>query len=81
MSSVRETLRETVASLSETEAARALEYIQRLRGGAPNRQLANLLAGDPAIHVPDEPFAPLPPVTPVQGSGSPASELLIRDRR
>ena len=81
MSNALETLRETVASLSEAEAAKALEYIRRLRGGAPNRELLNLLAGDAAIHVPDEPFAPLPPVKPVQGAGTPASELLIRDRR
>jgi len=76
-----ETLRDTVTSLSEAEAAKALEYVQRLRGGQPERTLDQLLAGDAAIHVPDEPFAPLPPVEPIQGAGMPASELLIRDRR
>ena len=81
MSSALETLRETVASLTEVEAVKALEYIQRLRGGARNRELVNLLGDDPAIRVPDEPWAPLPPVKPVEGAGIPASEQLIRDRR
>ena len=81
MSSALEMLRETVSSLSEAEAAKALEYIQRLRGGARNRELVNLLGDDPAIRVPVEPFAPLPPVEPVEGAGIPASELLIRNRR
>jgi len=81
MSSAREALRETVECLSETEAAKALEYIQRLRGRALDRELGNLLAGDPAIHVPDEPFAALPLIEPVQGVGIPASQLLVRDRR
>lgn len=81
MSSAWETLRETVASLSEAEAAGALDYIRRLRGAETNRPLAALLAGDPSIRLPDRPFAPLPPVEPVRGSGIPASDLLIRDRR
>ena len=81
MSSALETLRETVASLSEAEAAKALEYIQRLRGGPPSGEWIDVLARDPTIRVPDEPFARLPPVEPVQGAGIPASELLIRERR
>ena len=81
MSSAWETLRETVASLSEAEAARALDYIRRLRGAETNRPLAALLAADPSIHLPVRRFAPLPPVVPVRGSGIPASALLIRDRR
>ncbi len=75
MASSRETLRETVGLLSESDAAKALDYIRRLRAEPV------LIASDPSIHLPDEPFAPLPPVQPVRGSGPPASEILIRDRR
>jgi hypothetical protein len=81
MGSAWETLRETVASLSEAEATKALDYIRRLRGEQPDRGLRDLLAGDPAIHVPSTPFARLPAVEPVRGAGIPASELLVRDRR
>jgi hypothetical protein len=81
MGSAWETLRETVASLSETEAVQALDYIRRLRGAETNRPLAALLADDPSIRLPDRPFDPLPPLEPARGSGIPASELLIRDRR
>ena len=75
MESSRETLRQTVASLSESDAAKALAYIKSLR-----TQPA-LVISDPSIHVPDQPFAPLPPIQPVRGTGAPASEILIRDRR
>jgi hypothetical protein len=81
MPSASEVLRETLASLSEADAAKALDYIRQLRGQDPNRALRDLLAGDPAIHLPDRPFAPLPPVEPVRGAGLPASELLVQDRR
>ena len=81
MGSAWQTLRETVASLTEAEAAKALDYIQHLRGERQSRALDHLLAGDPAFHLPDEPRAPLPPVEPIRGMGVPASELLVRDRR
>lgn len=81
MGSATETLRDTVASLSEAEAGKALEYIRRLRGEQPERALADLLADDPAIRVPNTPYAPLPAVEPIRGAGIPASELLVRDRR
>lgn len=68
-------LRETVASLNEADAAKALAYINSLR-----TQPA-LVISDPSIHVPDQPFAPLPPVRSIRGSGTPASKTLIRDRR
>jgi hypothetical protein len=81
MASASEKLRETIESLSETEAAKALDYIRSLRREQPNRALGALLSGDPSIHLPAMPYAPLPPIEPVHGSGIPASELLIRDRR
>jgi hypothetical protein len=81
MRSTSEVLREAVASLSEAEAAKALDYIRRLRADDQDHVLRDLLSGDPAIHAPDKPFAPLPPVEPVRGAGIPASELLVRDRR
>lgn len=81
MGSAWEGLRDTVASLSEAEAGKALEYIRRLRGERPEHALAGLLAGDPAIHAPNTPCAPLPVVEPIRGADIPASELLVLDRR
>ena len=81
MGSASEKLRETVESLSETDAAKALDYIRSLREQESNHTVGALLGGDPAIHVPDAPYAPLPPIEPAHGSGIPASELLVRDRR
>lgn len=81
MGSAWETLREAVASLTEAEATKTLDYLRRLRGSETTRVVASLLAGDPAFHLPDEPAAPLPPVEPLRGMGIPASKLLIQDRR
>jgi hypothetical protein len=78
MDRASEKLRETVESLSEIEAAKALNYIRSLRE-TPEPDAP--LLGDPAVHMPGAPYAPLPPVEPVHGSGIPASELLVRDRR
>lgn len=81
MSTARETLRETVGSLTEAEAAKALEDIQRPRGVARNRDLAALLGDDPAFRLPDEPAIPPPAVEPAAGTGIPASKTLVRNRR
>lgn len=81
MGSAWETLRDTLASLSEAEASKALDYIRRLRGDSQERALADLLSDDPTIRLPNAPFAPLPAVEPIHGAGLPASELLMRDRR
>jgi hypothetical protein len=87
MASALETLRETVASLTEAEAAKTLGYIKSLRHlmDSPTEEeaaaLADLLRGDPSIHVPPNAFQPLPPVKRIRGRGMPASELLVRDRR
>jgi len=81
MGSARETLRDAVASLSEAEASKALEYIRRFRHDDPEREVAELLAGDATIRVPKTPRTPLPAVKPIRGKGTAASELLIRDRR
>lgn len=81
MNSVRETLRSTVASLTDAEATKALDFIKRLRDGHPEPTLAELLADEPAILVPPEPFMPLSALEAIEGSGAPASELLVRDRR
>jgi hypothetical protein len=81
MSSARDALHEAVATLNEAEAARALQWIKKMRGAGQRQILVELLAGDPAIHVPEDPFAPLPSIEPLAGDGIPASELLVRDRR
>ena len=81
MGNACETLREIVTTLSEAEASNTIEYIAQLRAEQPDPILADLFAGAPYIHVPNKPFERLPPVEPIRGSGIPASELLVRDRR
>jgi hypothetical protein len=81
MATASEKLRQTVESLTETEAAQALDYIRSLRRHESNHVANALLSADPSFRVPDSPYAPLPPIEPVHGSGVPASELLLRDRR
>ena len=80
MGSASEILKETVSSLSETEAARILDYIRGIRGGE-NGELNILLAGQPGMRPPITPHVPLPSIDPIHGTGVPASELLLRDRR
>jgi hypothetical protein len=81
MENAREILREAVAVMSEAEARQALEYLRRLRRGSVQNPLGRLFADDAAISVPELPYGPLPEVEPLSGRGTPASELLIRDRR
>ena len=40
-----------------------------------------MFGGNPGIRIPENPFGPRPYVEPIRGTGIPASELLIRDRR
>lgn len=81
MESAREILREAVAAMSEAEARQALQYLRRLRRGSTQNPLGRLFADDATIGVPELPCGPLPDVEAVRGLGTPASELLIRDRR
>lgn len=80
MASSLDTPRETVASLSENEAAMTLDYLRRLRSRRAETGFAELLAGDPAIRMPGAPCERLPEVQPVNGAGIPASEMLVQDR-
>ena len=81
MGNAIESLREEVGTLSESDAMQALNYIRDLRKPRLGLSLAELLAGDPAIHVPPGPAVPLPAFEPAIVTGIPASELLIQDRR
>ena len=61
MASALETLRATVASLTEAQAAQTLAYIERLRRQAAVQAIVDLLSGNPSIHVPPTALDPRPP--------------------
>lgn len=81
MGSVKEELRRTIEALSEGEAARAMEFIRRLREGVSRKDALDLLARNRDITVPTTAASGFPPVEPIHGEGIPASRLLIEDRR
>ncbi len=78
MLSAKESLIQAVNGLNEEEASQVLRFIQSLasvRAGS-----VEYLAQDPLFEVPEDPVSP-ENVTPIRGSGIPASRLLIEDRR
>lgn len=79
MGSIQEDLRTSIETLSEAEAARAMEFIRRLHGG--RESALDLLVRDPDIRIPPVEAGGFPPVEPIRGEGMPASRLLIEDRR
>ena len=81
MSPVKKTLRQAIESLSDEEARKLLEFANALRVPATASRLRQLFGGDPAFELPPEDSSGFPPVKPVRGTGIPASQLLIRDRR
>lgn len=81
MGSVKEELRTTIETLSEVDAARAMEFIRRLRGRVRGKDALDLLAQNRDIAVPATTNGGFTPVEPIRGEGIPASRLLIEDRR
>jgi len=81
MASAKDTLRQTVETLSEGEALSALAYLRRLRSQSGHAALFERWAAIPELRLPENPDAVFPPVEPAKGTGIPASELLIQDRR
>lgn len=80
MSAVKEALWRTIETLSEEEAAEVLQWIRDLQEKKIRASVLRKLAQDPTFIVPQN-VVPFRPVTPVQGKGTPASSLLIQDRR
>ncbi len=81
MSSVKESLRNTIERLNDEEASRVLEFAQRLRKGNEASRTLERLACDPAFRVPPEGLGAFHSVEPLRGKGIPASRLLVDDRR
>jgi hypothetical protein len=81
MGSVKEELRTTIETLSDANAARAMEFIRRLRGRARGKDALDLLAQNRDITVPTTTNSGFTSVEPIRGEGIPASRLLIEDRR
>jgi len=81
MATIREKLRDEVERLTEQEAEEALRIIRSLYHRRDLAPILRRLAGDPTFIVPENIGRPFHKVTPAKGTGRPASELLVEDRR
>ncbi|MBD3183486.1 hypothetical protein GF312_14420 [Candidatus Poribacteria bacterium] len=79
MNSVKEILHNTIDTLSDDEANRVLEFTQSLQEKGNVLSMLKSLANDPAFKIPKK--LAFPVVKPAKGTGIPASQLLIEDRR
>lgn len=80
MNAIKESLWRAIEALSEEEAAEVLQWIRDLQDKKARVSVLRKLAQDPTFIVPQN-VVGFRPVTPVQGKGTPASSLLIQDRR
>ncbi len=81
MPTALEELRDTWPSIDETEARILLRTIRSHRGRAVRPALFEFLAADPDCVLPASQFGPISIAPPIHGTGIPASDLVIRDRR
>jgi hypothetical protein len=89
MTSAKELLAQEIEGLSEEDARDVLALLKRNRttGSGPvkpkltREELIKRAAGHPGIRVPDPNTPPFQKFEPVDCAGTPASELLIADRR
>ena len=81
MSTIKESLQDTIARLSDEEARQVFEFAQHLRKTGTASPTIERLAGDPAFEIPSEEAGAFRVVQPIQGKGVPASELLVEERR
>ncbi|MFC1713702.1 hypothetical protein ACFL6S_08540 [Candidatus Poribacteria bacterium] len=81
MSSIKESLHDTIELLSDKEARQLLEFAQYLRKQTASSPTLKRLAGDPAFKAPLEGIGASQVVVPAQGKGIAASKLLVGDRR
>jgi hypothetical protein len=81
MSTVKESLYNSIERLSDEEALQTLEFIQRLRQNKKHSKTLKRLASDPVFSVPPEDLGGFRSVEPLPGKGIPASRLLVEDRR
>ena len=81
MSSIKESLHNTIELLSDKEARQLLEFVQCLQKKAAPSPTSERLGGDPAFKVPLAGVGGYQVVVPVQGKGIAASKLLVEERR
>lgn len=80
MSSIKESLHNTIELLSDQEARRVLEFAQCLWKKSDVSLTLKRLASDPTFKVPAEGVGAFHVVVPIQSKGIPASRLLVEDR-
>lgn len=81
MSSIKESLHNTIELLSDQEAGQVLKFAQRLRKRSGVSLTLKQLAIDPAFKIPSEGAGVFRAVKPIQSKGIPASRFLVEDRR
>lgn len=81
MSSVKESLHNTIELLSEEEANQILKLMQQLRKSSDLSSTLRRLAYDPAFEIPSNESGDFRIVEPIPGKGITASRLLVEDRR
>lgn len=81
MSSIKESLHNTIELLSDAEARQLLKFAQCLQRENDASSTLRRLASDPAFEVPAERSIVFRVVEPVQGKGIAASRLLVEERR
>ena len=81
MNAVKKSLHNTIGHLSDPEARQVLNYTKQLRDTIDVASLMKGLSLDPAFTVPSHGPRSYKQVKPVRGKGTPASRLLIKDRR
>jgi len=80
-SSVKQSLYETLERLDDDKAHLLLALAKSLEKQDNAALLLRRLARHPAIKVPEDETFTFPPAEPIESNGSPASKLLIEDRR
>lgn len=78
MSLIKETLHNAINSLNDDEARMLLEYIKYIKN---QKDLFQILAGDPTFELPSKEHSDFPKINPVVSHGISVSESLIKDRK
>jgi hypothetical protein len=81
MPTAREVLRERIAHLTEDQAAQLLPLVESAVAASQAEDAFAGLRGDPAFRLPAHGRPAFKPFEPIEGSGEPASRVLIADRR
>lgn len=81
LSSVKESLHNTIELLTDEEAHQILEFIQNMQRRNGASPTLRRLVSDPAFEVPLEGPGTFRVVVPIQGQGVAASRLLVEERR